>query len=107
MGMLAIAGILGGCCQAKTNLLSKGGDAMEVISVSASSDCCVKKAKEVADEHCKLKGKLAVVTDEKTDYQGADKTVKAAVGLVGALAGKRVQSDDSEDYRTNMKFKCQ
>ena len=106
LGVSAV--VLTSCCMARVNLLPKGPDEAVIISSSSSGDCCLKKAKEGAEEHCKSKNKSLFVIDEKTDYQGADKTAKAALGAVALFAGQGMHSSDSaEDYRTTLKFKCQ
>lgn len=104
---LAVVVLVTGCCTARTNLLPQGPNEASIISTSSSSDCCLKKAKEEAEEYCTKKGKTLAVVDEKTDYQGADKSVKAAIGVVGVLTGKHAHADSAEDYRTTLKFKCQ
>ena len=104
----ASAVFLQGCCSARTNLLPKGSSEAVIVSTSSSADCCLKKAKEEAEEYCKSKSKSLAVIDEKTDYQGADKTAKAAISAVKLFTGSGIHpTDGAEDYRTTLKFKCE
>ena len=107
LSMISFFAIISGCCTANTNVLNKGKGKMEVIATSNSSDCCLKKAKEVAEEFCTVRKKQLVVTNEQTDYQGADKSVKAAIGVIGALTGTHASGNTSEDYRTKLSFECE
>ncbi len=94
-----------GCCIAKTTLLPQGNQA-SVISTSSDGTCCIRRAKEKAQKHCKKQGRLLNVLSENTVYQGIDKRAKTAVGIMGALTGTQANLDTDEDYRTELKFQC-
>jgi len=103
--LLAGAALASGCCIAKTTLLPQG-DQASIISTSSDGTCCIRRAKEKAQNHCEAQGRLLNVLSENTVYQGIDKRAKTAVGIMGAITGTETNLDTDEDYRTELKFQC-
>ena len=104
--VVGFAALSSGCCTAATTLLPKGDQAV-VVATSASANCCLKRAKEEAQEYCALQSKGLNVIEATTDYQGVDKDVKTAAAVVGALGGPQANLNTNEDYRTELTFKCE
>ena len=96
---------ISGCCIAKTTLLPQG-DQATIIATSEDGSCCVRRALEKAEAHCKAQGGSLNVVSEDTQYQGVNKKAKAVVGMISAVTGADASLDTDEDYRTELKFNC-
>lgn len=92
-------------CIAKTTVLPQG-DQATIIATSKDSSCCVRRAMEKAEEHCTAQGRTLNVLSEDTQYQGVNKKAKAVAGMLSAVTGADTSLDTDEDYRTELKFKC-
>lgn len=103
--------VLSGCAstkqiRAKVNVLKKEGGTMLAVSSSTTEAIAYDGAKVKAEEHCFKQGKDYVVVNEESSYQGGDKTAKGIASAVTNLFGKGGGSDNLDDYRVKMVFKC-
>ena len=80
----------------KSNLISKNN------AISAANNTCGKKATPViTDEKTEYNGALKGVVDEKTGQM-----IQAATSVLGTLAGKSGSLARDEDYQTVLTFTC-
>ncbi len=101
------------CSTAKTRIFPKeGGNYMMVASGPSESDAFDESLKR-SQEHCEKMGKHFVMVDQKSEYQGADKTAKTVAGVATALFASggpthtTGRGDTNDDYKITMNFKCQ
>ncbi len=101
------------CSTAKTRIFPKeGGNYMMVASGPSESDAFDESLKR-SQEHCEKMGKHFVMVDQKSEYQGADKTTKAVASVANTLlsGGNHTytvgQGNTNDDYKITMNFKCQ
>lgn len=92
----------------------KENNQFEVTGVGKSNLIAKNNAVEAANKTCGNKA-TAVITDEKTEYNGAlkgvvdEKTgqmIQAAAGVLGSITGKSTGLNSDEDYQTILNFYC-
>lgn len=95
--------------------IQKGNNQYEVTGVGKSNLISKNNAITAANKTCGKKA-TAVVTDEKTEYNGALKGVvdeqtgqmiQAAASVIGTISGKNGSLARDEDYQTVLTFNCQ
>ncbi len=104
-GLLIASLLVGGCCQANVNLMHNPEQSM-AVATSKKETCAIEKAQEDAAEYCKSQGKTLAVVDQQVEYQGADKTAKAGLSVMSSTIGGGSSLDRNDDYRVQMKFRC-
>ncbi|WOE42897.1 hypothetical protein [Acinetobacter chinensis] len=114
--VLTTALILTACASNPTSSLAiqKENNQFEVTGVGKSNLIAKNNAVEAANKTCGNKA-TAVITDEKTEYNGAlkgvvdEKTgqmIQAAAGVLGSITGKSTGLNSDEDYQTILNFYC-
>ncbi|MCB0406310.1 MAG: hypothetical protein KDD51_16130 [Bdellovibrionales bacterium] len=100
-----------GC--ANTQIIAKADGSYMVHSTSSSESYALKGAVKDAEAHCATLGKRFAMIDQRTQYQGMDKTAKGVIGAVGALTrsdtdyySHRNSMDSAEDYKVELDFVC-
>jgi hypothetical protein len=113
---LTTALVLTACASNPTSSLAiqKENNQFEVTGVGKSNLIAKNNAVEAANKTCGNKA-TAVITDEKTEYNGAlkgvvdEKTgqmIQAAAGVLGSITGKSTGLNSDEDYQTVLNFYC-
>lgn len=108
--------VLTACASNPTSSLAiqKENNQFEVTGVGKSNLIAKNNAVEAANKTCGNKA-TAVITDEKTEYNGAlkgvvdEKTgqmIQAAAGVLGSITGKSTGLNSDEDYQTVLNFYC-
>ncbi len=114
--VLTTALVLTACASNPTSSLAiqKENNQFEVTGVGKSNLIAKNNAVEAANKTCGNKA-TAVITDEKTEYNGAlkgvvdEKTgqmIQAAAGVLGSITGKSTGLNSDEDYQTILNFYC-
>ncbi|AXY56475.1 hypothetical protein CDG60_07755 [Acinetobacter chinensis] len=114
--VLTTALVLTACASNPTSSLAiqKENNQFEVTGVGKSNLIAKNNAVEAANKTCGNKA-TAVITDEKTEYNGAlkgvvdEKTgqmIQAAAGVLGSITGKSTGLNSDEDYQTVLNFYC-
>ncbi|MCB0403435.1 MAG: hypothetical protein KDD51_01520 [Bdellovibrionales bacterium] len=100
-----------GC--ANTQIIARADGSYMVHSTSSSESYALKGAVNDAEAHCAKQGKRFAMINQRTQYQGMDKTAKGVIGAVGALTRKdsdyysqRNSMDTAEDYKVELDFVC-
>ncbi|MEZ4751415.1 MAG: hypothetical protein R3B54_12590 [Bdellovibrionota bacterium] len=100
-----------GC--ANTQIIAKADGSYLAHSTSSSESYAMKGAVNDAEAHCAKLGKRFAMIDQRTHYQGMDKTAKGVIGAVGVLTRPdsdyhmhQNSMDTAEDYKVELNFVC-
>lgn len=113
---LISAMLLSACASTPTQSLAvqKPNNQYEVTAVGKTQLTAKNNAISAANSTCGKKA-VPVVSDEKTEYNGAlkgvldEKTgqmVQAAAGILGTITGTNTGINQDEDYQTVLTFSC-
>ncbi|MFC6051503.1 hypothetical protein A6M14_05930 [Acinetobacter sp. Ac_877] len=97
-----------------TLAIQKADNQYEVTGLGKSEVLAKNNAVIAANKTC---GKLtAIISDQKTTYNGAlksivdeqtGKMIQAAASVLGTIAGKSADISKDDDYQTTLTFKCE
>lgn len=115
-GAAALTLFLSACASTPSNSLAiqKADNQYEVTGIGKTALIAKNNAIEAAAKTCGSKA-TAIVSDEKTEYQGAlkgvvsdetGKMIQAAASVLGSISGTNSGINQDSDYQTVLTFSC-
>lgn len=115
-GAAALTLLLSACASTPSNSLAiqKADNQYEVTGIGKTALIAKNNAIEAAAKTCGSKA-TAIVSDEKTEYQGAlkgvvsdetGKMIQAAASVLGSISGTNSGINQDSDYQTVLTFSC-
>jgi len=115
--------MLAGCATANTRIFPKEDGSNVIVSSSVTESHALDGALDDAKNYCDKRNQKFIMIDQKSEYQGMNKDVKAGVGIAGAVldglssaghvngyptsAGAYSATHSMDDNKVTMTFKCQ
>jgi hypothetical protein len=98
--------LLVACAQTRTRIIAMEGDRAQAVSTGYSESKAYDAAVTEAELYCSDRGRRFVMVKQDSEYKGMNKSAKAAVGILGAVSKKAVQTDSIDDNKVVLEFRC-